>query len=62
MLIAVLAVFAVSWLPEIFIHLIRMIDVTVIPGDELLFSSLVTVTITFLNNAINPFLYMAMSR
>ena len=62
MLIAVLVVFTACWLPDILVQLIRMIDSTVIHSLDLNFVTLFTVTITFLNNAVNPFLYIVMSR
>ena len=62
MLIVVLTAFTLSWLPNILVQLIRMIDHSVIYAGDLRYIELVTVSITFLNNAINPFIYIGMSR
>mgnify|MGYP001583391678 CR=1 FL=1 len=61
MLITVLVVFTICWLPDIFFQMIRMIDPTIIDALKIRTISLLTMTITFLNNAINPLLYMTMS-
>ena len=62
MLIAVLSVFVLCWLPDILVQLIRMINTSVVPAVDLKYTELITVSITFLNNAINPFIYITMSR
>ena len=61
MLICVLTIFVLSWLPDIIVQIIRMTDYTVIPANNITSVALLTITFTFLNNAVNPFLYMVMS-